>query len=470
MDMGSSSIKACLVDDSGRIVLKAWRAARVTSPQDGYFEVDPIGTWWNSFLSICQEVLEHVEASQIRALCISSVCGSFVPVDARFEPLHNAILYGIDRRSARIVQELNAYYGEDFLTQRLGGALTTHSILPKILWLQRERPRVYKQTAHFLSSFNFISARLTGIPSWDWPTAFGALMLDATTLDYPQWFFEDQGLEIAQFPSLGGGLEVLGPVTPNMAATTGLSPKTLIMRGACDINAEAMAVDAVRADTAVAVFGSTVSLLLNTARPVRAKGFIPGLSLLPDVWRIGAATSSGGRTLEWGDGLFGKAYIAPHQSPTGILFVPYLDGARSPFHDPDATGAFLGLKSLHTPADLSAAIRESLGYELALLISTMEKVYPFPNTLEVSGGLANIGDLMQMMADITGRTLRPYTDRDASYGDARMAMTADFPYEKLPCVRGNSEPHCVVPGKRRECYTPFLEKFARNARSCLSPL
>lgn len=468
--MGSSSIKACLVDESGEIVLRTRRETHVSSPQEGYFEVDPIVTWWNGFLSICQEVLERIEASQIRSLCVSSVCGSFVPVNARFEPLHNAILYGIDRRSARIVQELNARYGEDFLTQKLGGLFTTHSILPKILWLQREKPQVYRETAHFLSSFNFISARLTGIPSWDWPTAFGALMLDVSTRSYPQWFFEAYGLNAAQFPGLGGGLEILGTVTPEMATTTGLSPSTLVVRGACDINAEAMAVDAVRADTAVAVFGSTISLLLNTRRPVQAKGFIPGLSLLPDVWRIGAATSSGARTLEWGDRLFGKVDAVPRQRPTGILFIPYLDGARSPFNDPDAMGAFLGLKSLHAPADLSVAIQESLGYEVALLISMMEEVYPFPERLEVSGGLANVEDLMQMIADITGRTLHLHTDKDASYGDARMAMTVDFPIEKLPCAGKDKGPRCIVPGKQRERYAPLVEKFARSVRGRLSSL
>lgn len=464
VDMGSSSIKACLADETGRAVLKMKREARVLSPREGFFEVDPVETWWNGFLSICRELSDRVPPSEVRALCVSSVCGSFVPVNERFEPLHNAILYGIDRRSADIVEQLNARYGVDFLTQKLGGAFTTHSILPKVLWLKREKPDIYAGTAHFVSSFNFVSARLTGFPSWDLPTAFGALMLDADTQDYARWFFEDQGLEPSKFPPLGSGMGLLGTLTEEASRLTGLLPSTRVMRGACDINAEAMAADAVRANTAVAVFGSTLSLLLNTDRPVRAPGFVPGMSLMPGVWRIGAATSSGARTLDWSRRLFGDAAPLPDR-PTGILFIPWLDGSRTPFNDPGATGAFLGLRTHHAPGDMAAAVRESLGYETALLISMMEEHYPFPETLDVSGGLAHDAPLMRLIADATGRRLRLHTDVDASYGDARIAMTADVPYEKLPPAARDGEQPYVLPSEKRELYAPLAKEFIEKARN-----
>jgi xylulokinase len=461
--MGTSSIKATLADERGRIVFSAKREARTLSPREGFFEVDPVETWWNGFLSLCREALQRVPAHEIRALCVSSVCGSFVPVDARFRPLHNAILYGIDRRSAEIVEELNAAWGEEFLRQRLGGAFTTHSVFPKVLWLKRNMPEIYRDAVHFVSSFNFVAARLTNVPSWDYPTAFGALMLDAAALDYPRWFLGPQGLAEEKFPPLGSGLGILGTLTPEAARETGLDPSTRVMRGACDINAEAMAVNAVRPDTAVAVLGSTLSLLLNTDRPVQAKGFVPGVSLLPNVWRIGAATSSGARTIDWGKRF---ADVAPPESPVGIFFMPYLDGARTPFNAPRATGMLLGLKSAHGPKDVAQAVQESLGYELALLAEMMEEVHPFPDTIEISGGLSHLAPLVQTVADITGRVLRVHS-ADASCGSARIAMMADIPRcENLPPLPDPAQ--IVRPGKRAELYAPLRQKFVRLCRDLFS--
>jgi xylulokinase len=365
----------------------------------------------------------------------------------------------MDRRSAEIAEELNSLWGEEFLCQKLGGAFTTHSIFPKVLWLKRNKPEVYRETAHFVSSFNFVSARLTGVPSWDYPTAFGALMLDAVSLNYPRWFLDSQGLEETKFPPLGFGLGFLGTLTSEAARETGLDPSTRVMRGACDINAEAMAVDAVRPGAAVAVFGSTLSLLLNTDHPVQLKGFVPGMSLLPSVWRIGAATSSGARTLNWGKRF---ADVTPPTSPTGIFFLPYLDGARTPFNAPQATGTILGLKSTHSPESVAQAVQEALGYELALLIETMEEAYPFPEILEISGGLSHFTPLMQTVADIIGRILRIHAE-DASYGSARIAMTADTPYESLPPAP--SPIRIVSPGTRAELYAPYRQTFIQTCRN-----
>jgi xylulokinase len=458
VDLGTSFIKASLLDGEGRVVARARLESSVFSPREGFFEVDAEEVWWKSFLSICRKMCSEVPAASIRALCVSSVCGSFVPVDEAFRPVHNAILYGIDRRSEALAAALNAHYGEEFLQRRLGNVFSTHSVLPKILWLKENRPEEYRQAAFFVSSFNFISARLTGVPSWDVPTAYGALMLDEETEEVPKWFLEDQGIAAEKIPAVGPAVAPLGTVTNRAASETGLAAGTVVMRGACDVNAEAMAVRAVAPETAVAVFGSTVSLLLNTEAPRNLKGFMTGRSLFPGVWRIGAATASGGRTVEWGRKL---GAIAAPASPTGIFFIPYLDGARTPFNDPSARGAFLGLTSAHTPTDMAAAVLESLGYELAMIISKMEEAAPFPTLVEASGGLVNMPGLMELVADVTGKSLRPHPGVDASYGDALIAMTAVSP-DALPSP---GDPLRVVhPSERAVTYarlrTQWEEKIA----------
>jgi xylulokinase len=457
--MGTSSIKASLVDETGLCVESFRRPASVMNPREGFFEVDPEAVWWSGFVSVCREALSVVDAADISALCVSSVCGSFVPVTPSTYPLplRSAILYGIDRRSASIASELNSLWGEDFLKKKLGGAFTTHSIFPKILWLKRNEPDIY-EAARFVSSFNFVSARLTGVASWDYPTAFGGLMLDAETLSYPEWFLRRHGIDLEKLPPLGPGVGVLGAVTAAASMETGLREGTRVMRGACDVNAEAMAVGAVAPGTAAAVFGSTMSLLLNTEQPVPVDGFVPGVSLMPGVWRVGAATASGGLTMDWIRKIVGDR-VVKDGAPTGIMFIPYLDGARTPFNDPAASGAFLGLRSSHGPDDLARAVGESLGYELAMLIEIIERSYSFPEILDVSGGLTHINWLMRVVADVTGRTLRVH-EHDASFGDARIAMLADTSAGLLP----SPVPAATVePGPRSSEYRPYRSEFARSS-------
>lgn len=456
IDMGTSSIKATLADEHGNIVMRENAPSSVLNPKEGFFEVEPEETWWNGFLNICRKITAKTGVYEISSVCITSVCGSFLPVGRNFVPLHNAILYGIDVRSSSIVDELNSKYGSDFLIENIGGKFTTHSILPKILWLKRELPEIYEKTAYFVSSFNFISSRLTGKPAWDYPTAFGALLLDKTK-NYPAYIFENEGLSLSKMPDIVSPLAVLGTVGQEMSRLTGLAEGTKVVSGACDINAEAMAVGAITPNTAVAVFGSTVSLLMNSDRFVKVEGFVQGLSLLPDVWRIGAATSSGGRSIDWSKKLGEASFSA---SPSEILFLPYLNGARTPFNNPEFTGTFLGLKERHTPSDMALAVYESLGYELNLLISMIESKCKFPDTIEVSGGLSNILELMQIISDITGRTLKIHSS-DSSYGSARMAMAADIPIKKLTNV--NSCSAIIRPSKKKKLYVGLKERFIKYA-------
>ena len=463
IDMGTSSIKASLMDGEGTVLLRLERQSSMLHPGPGLCEVDAEGVWWKSVCSICQDVCSRYPASSVRALCVSSVCGSFVPVDAKFRPVHNAVLYGIDRRSEALLGPLNERYGEDFLRERLGGLFSTHAILPKILWFKREMPEVYAAASHFVSSFNFIGARLTGVASWDYPTAYGALMLDGETEGVPAWFLEDQGLDPGKIPPAGCALEPLGRVTDEAGRETGLAPGTIVMRGACDINAEAMAVGAVMPGSAVAVFGSTVSLLLNTETPQAMAGFMAGRSLVPGVWRLGAATASGGRTVNWSRNVYGRT-DAPASGPDlsdgpgEVYFIPYLEGARAPFNNPAARGAFLGLSAAHGPADMARAVYEALGYELALIIARMERAAPFPDILDVSGGLIRTPNLARLVADSTGKILRLHPDVDASCGDARIAMLADRPLGELPFPSQNAL--LCQPSPASPAFREHAERFA----------
>ena len=100
IDMGTSSLKAAVIDDEGRLCARSRIPARVVRPKDDWYEVAPTETWRNGVVALCRDLETRIPLSEVSSLCVSSLCGTFVPVDAEFRPVYNAILYGIEDRKS----------------------------------------------------------------------------------------------------------------------------------------------------------------------------------------------------------------------------------------------------------------------------------------------------------------------------------------------------------------------------------
>lgn len=467
VDIGSSTIKGTVIDENGEIVKQARVSSRITNPRPGFYEVEPVEVWWKGFLGICDILRQEVDFSQVRSICVSSVCGSFVPVDERLDPVHNAILYGIDTRSSKQVDTLNRRYPKEKLNEVLGGTFTSHSIIPKLLWLKEEKPDVYGNAWAFLESCNFVTARLTGETAWDYPTASGALLVDLTTLSQPAFLLEDLAIDPKKIPPFKWPLQVLGRVSEDAASLTGLNIGMPVVTGACDINAEALACGAVSPGDMVVVYGSTISILLVVDRIIQLEGFVTGASFTEGSYRLGGATSSGGRLLEWVDRLLSartRTATPVPETPTQILMLPYLDGARLPFHDPDAKAVWFGMTRSTTREEICISARESFGFELSIILKKLDEVFPVPDCLHVMGGLSNDIGLMQIVSNITGKSQRTFPALDASYGDALAAMTVDLDLEDITCLESvihSRERGSIIEPDRilYEQYASLVEKF-----------
>jgi len=438
VDMGTSSIKATLLNEKGTIVGRSRVESNVVSPEKGFFEVEAEKNWWMGFRKALGSICLDDDVKKIKALCISSVCGTFIPVDNGLKPLHNAILYGIDTRSTDQIERLNSFFGKEYLKNHLGGEFTTHSVIPKTLWLKENRPETYEKTFRFVESNNFVSGRLTGKTAWDFPTAAGTRLLDFESSDIPREILRKADLDEAKFPELSWPLSIVGRTNTSSSRETGLREGIPVITGACDINGEAMACGGINPGDLVAVFGSTTSALFTTGGLHLLDGFAPGVSILEGTYRLGAATSSGGRFVGWMRELLQSEIVGESDyGPTGIIILPYIDGARAPYDNPSAKGVIFGLQKTNDKQSLIKASLESLGYEIDLLIRRLETVSHVPQVIHVLGGMAASGLLLQVVANITGRELHVFKDIDASYGDALMAMTADCDYsdiEKLDSV------------------------------------
>ncbi|MFL6058646.1 MAG: FGGY family carbohydrate kinase, partial [Rubrobacteraceae bacterium] len=130
IDIGTSSTKGVLARPEGEVVATAERPHELSLPRPGWAEHDAEKVWWDDFVSICRELLDRADDG-VAAVCTSGIGACLLPADEAGNPLRPAILYGIDTRAEREIEELNERYGEENLLERCGSVLTTQAVGPK---------------------------------------------------------------------------------------------------------------------------------------------------------------------------------------------------------------------------------------------------------------------------------------------------------------------------------------------------
>jgi len=435
-DVGTSSIKAIAIDAGGTILKTANVPISMETPLPGYFETDAENQWLNGFFRAIK-ALGAENVSNAKGLCISSVCASFVPIDSGLKPLRNAILYGIDTRAASQIERLNTNLPIDNLVHVCGSGFTSHSILPKILWLKENEPEIYDRTKYFVESSNFISSWLTGEYAWDSPTAAGAHLLNMQKGEYALDLFAQLGIDQHKFPRLRSPLDQLGVVQERASSRTGLPIGIPVSVGACDINAEAFACGSFDPGSLLIVFGSTVSTLYTVDSYKQIPGFLTGPSILPGTYRLGGATSSGGRYLEWLNSTIGfndrEARIDSSRM-SDLLMVPFLDGARLPYQNTEYRVLWYGMNSSTTKEDFWRAGAEAIGCEIYDLCQKLSSIASVPATANISGGLASNLSFTRIVSNISGLKLNRFRFVNAAYGDALIALSLQEGLEKTRLI------------------------------------
>jgi xylulokinase len=164
IDIGTFESKGVLVDEMGAVVAQAARPHKMLVPQAGWAEHDPEQDWWGDFCYLSQQAdcRQRRRSPDIRSVGASAIGPCMLPVDTEGNALMNGVLYGVDTRAAKEIDDLNAALGEENILDRCGNALTSQSVGPKILWLKNNRPDIYEKAAKIVSSTTFIVQKLTG--------------------------------------------------------------------------------------------------------------------------------------------------------------------------------------------------------------------------------------------------------------------------------------------------------------------
>ncbi len=190
-------------------------------------------------------------------------------MDAECRPLRpGGILYGVDTRAAAEIAELEAALGVDAIFAKTGNSLSAQTTGPKILWLKRHEPEVYRRAYKFVTATSFLVARLTGNFVVDQLTgSFCAPLYDFRRRAYDDSLSREI-VELERLPELRWANEIAGTVTPAAAAQTGLAAGTPVTVGTSDAAAEAVSVGVTAPGQMMLMYGSTIFFIEVLDQPI----------------------------------------------------------------------------------------------------------------------------------------------------------------------------------------------------------
>lgn len=446
VDIGTYEAKGVLTTADGRILATATRPVRLRVPRPGWAEHDAESDWWANTCAITKELIHSggVPREAVDAVGVSAIGPCVVPVDASGRALRPAILYGIDTRTTREIDDLTRSIGEARLVERCANALTTQSVGPKILWLRRHEPEAFAAAHRFLTSTSYLVHRLTGASVIDHYSAAGFTPLYDIARQAWAPDLADGIVDPERLGEIGWTTDFAGTVTRQAAEATGLAPGTRVIVGTIDASAEAVSAGVARPGNMMLMYGTTLFMIEVLARPIRDPRLWSAPFLFPGTHALMAGMATTGALTRWLRDQFARELVErEHQGGTsayaalaeeaatapegsdGLVVLPYFSGERTPIQDPHAKGVVFGLTLAHTRAHVYRAALESVGYGIRHHLDVLGEIGAAPQRLVAVGGGTKNPLWLQATSDITGRRQElPSITIGAAYGDAWLARVA----------------------------------------------
>jgi xylulokinase len=434
IDVSTTATKALLIDSRGEVKAVATSEYSYDTPKPLWAEQDP-ALWWNGAVQSIRRVLAEsgVNPADIAAIGLTGQMHGLVLLDAQGQVLRPAILWN-DQRTGAQCDEIRARLGRARLIQITGNDALAGFTAPKILWVRENEPQVYGRAHHILLPKDSVRYRLTDEYAMDKADGAGTLLMDLKQRSWSSEVLEALEIPAEWLPPLFEGPEVTGRLSARAAEATGLKAGTPVVAGGGDQAAQAVGVGAVQQGIVALTLGTSGVIFASTQDPViEAEGRLHAFChAMPGRWHLMGVMLSAAGSLRWHRDTFapGMAYDAllePAEAVPagceGLLFLPYLTGERTPYPDPLARGAFVGLTVRHTLPHLTRAVLEGVAFGLKDSFELMRQAGLAPvRQVRVSGGGARSQLWRQILADVLQVELVTVnTTEGAAYGAGLLA-------------------------------------------------
>jgi xylulokinase len=418
VDIGTTGCKTVALDEHGDLVATNMIEYPLYSEKPGWSEQDP-HDWWAAAKTGVSGIVKALGDASVVGIGLSGQMHGLVALDSAGEPLRRAILWNDQRCS----QEC------DDITSELGGldsliSLTNNRMLPgftggKLRWVRDHQPSVFPKLASVCLPKDYIRFRLTGVLATDESDASGTGYFDPRTRTWVPEVFEACGGTVSMLPQVFGSSEKTGALLDSVAEELGLPPGIPVYGGGGD---------AVIQTTSMGILAlGDVGVTLGTAGIVAATAdFCPenlearvqiSAGNSATAWHIMGVSLAAAGAFQWLGEMVAQfaeaaqpdfvklsalAEAAPIGS-AGLLFLPYLNGERSPHIAPDARGAFVGLTRAHKAEHLARSVIEGVVLNLRRILEELERMGVPCRRIVASGGASRSPLWLQILADVCDR-------------------------------------------------------------------
>lgn len=382
LDLGTGSARAALVDANGSVLAIAAREHDQIVPAFGWSEQRP-ADWWAGIAASVRDVLRDVPRARGRVAMVAA-CGQMhgtVLLDAEGNPVRDAVPLWNDKRTTAQVAAYEAQHAPDRYLERTGNPPTPAWPAFKLQWIRDNDPQAYGRATVVCMPKDYVNFRLTGRIATDRTEAACSFLMDPRTGDWSTATCDELGLERSLLPPIREPVDVLGEVSTQAAAATGLVEGTPVMVGGSDYAVGLLGSGACRSGLGSEMIGTSCIVTLLADHPLLDPR-ISNIGTIEGRWGAFMLLETGGDGMRWARrtlhdgtvdnaGFVAKAAEAPAGSD-GLFFLPYLAGERLGSHR-NARAQFFGIGAGHGAEHLDRAVLEGIAFGVKRHIDILER-------------------------------------------------------------------------------------------------
>jgi xylulokinase len=426
LDIGTTSTIGMLIEMPAKIVGLVSMPVTLNTPHPGWAEEDP-EQWWSNSCTILQKLLAlpGVKASEITAIGVTGMLPAVVLLDEHNKVLRPSIQQS-DGRCGEQVEDMRLECDEKAFVARAGNGINQQLVGAKLRWLEEHEPDIHARIATVFGSYDYVNWRLTGVKAVEQNWALEAGFVDLASHEITDDLVAFAHVPRAVVPPKSLSTSILGHITAEASAATGLAINTPVVGGAADHIASALGAGITKAGDVLLKFGGSVDILTATSKVVPDPRMFLDYHLVPELFMPNGCMSTGGSGLNWFVKTFagGEAERAKlsglslHQhldemakncpaGSEGLTVLPYFLGEKTPIHDSKARGVFEGLTLSHGLGHLWRAMLESYAYAIVHHVEVLKDMGHNTRNFTVSDGGSNSQVWMQIVADVLGAPVQP---------------------------------------------------------------
>jgi len=468
LDLGTSGVKAMLIDGDQKPVGSATAALTVARPHVGWSEQDP-GDW----IKATEEAIGALRSSHrdalasVRGIGLSGQMHGATLLDSEDRPLRPCILWN-DTRSHAQAALLDA---DPRFRKITGNIVFPGFTAPKLVWVQDNEPEIFAKVAKVLLPKDFLRLWLTGEYVSEMSDAAGTSWLDVEKRAWSGDLLAATGLDESRMPTLVEGTQPAGTLRPELASRWDLGSDVTIAGGAGDNAASACGAGTVRPGQAFVSLGTSGVLFAanGSYMPNPESAVHTFCHALPQTWHQMGVILSATDSLNWLAGVTAKSAgeLAGElgdalRAPGAVTFLPYLSGERTPHNDAVIRGAFAGLAHQSDRAALTQAVMEGVAFAFRDSLEALRQAGTELSRVTAIGGGSRSSYWLKAVATALGLPVDIPADGDfgAAFGAARLGLIAAENADPLavctpPSIAATVEPETALVGAFDEAYQRY---------------